>query len=355
MGTMFGAPFDVARLEMTGPPAPVQEDVAAHAPSAAAQYAFSDDGTFVYVPGGNSESRRVSIYWKDRDGDIQPLRSLPGRYRSPTFSPDGRQLAVEIYDTQEQDVWVYDWQRDMMSRVTSDAGSQVGAVWSPDGGRIAYASRPADSDSFNIYLRRPDGTGDAQRLTVSKHDQVPAAWHPSGRMLSFLEEHSETSWDIMILPMEKDETSGWKAGQPFPFLNSRFPEGHAAFSPDGRWLAYTSVESGRGEVYVRAFPSSGQRQQISSGGGAFPTWSLSRNELFYLADDRRMMVSTYRHSGRFFSGRESEGVYARSARELDRLRVSGSEFQLAPGRQPGGLVETGATARGQAGQRDPRL
>ena len=215
-GTMFAAPFDVARLEMTGPPAPVQEDVATHAPSAAAQYAFSDDGTFVYVPGGNSESRRVSIYWKDRDGDTQPLRSLPGRYRSPTFSPDGRQLAVEIYDTQEQDVWVYDWQRDMMSRVTSDAGSQVGAVWSPDGGRIAYASRPADSDSFNIYLRRPDGTGDAQRLTVSKHDQVPAAWHPSGRVLSFLEEHSETSWDIMILPMEKDETSGWKAGPTFP-------------------------------------------------------------------------------------------------------------------------------------------
>jgi serine/threonine-protein kinase len=292
-GMVFAAPFDVARLEMTGPPTPVLEDVAVDEPRAAAQYTFSSEGTFSYVPGGNSESRRVSIHWMDRDGDIQPLRSLPGRYRNPTFSPDGRRLAVDIYDTQEQDVWVYDWQRDMMSRVTSDAGSQVGGVWTPDGGGIAYASRPTDSDPFNIYWRRPDGTGDGQRLTVSEYDQVPNSWHPSGRMLAFVEEHGETSWDIMILPIEKDVTSGWKAGQPFPFLKSRFPEGHAAFSPDGRWLAYTSVESGRGEVYVRAFPGSGRQLQISSGAEGFPRWSQSGNELFYLADDQRMMVSTY--------------------------------------------------------------
>jgi len=112
-------------------------------------------------------------------------------------------------------------------------------------------------------------------------------------MLAFLEENGETSWDIMILPIEKDETSGWKPGQPVPFLNSRFPEAYAAFSPDGHWLAYTSYESGRAEVYIRAFPGPGQKQQISSGGGGFPRWSRSRNELFYLADDRRMMVSTY--------------------------------------------------------------
>ena len=174
-GTVFAAPFDVARLEMTGPPAPVLEDVAVNAPSAAAQYTFSSDGTFAYVPGGNSESRRVSIDWMDRDGHIQPLRSVPGRYRNLTFSPDGRRLAVGIYDTQEQGVWVYDWERDTMSRVTSEAGSQVGGVWSPDGGSIAYASRPTDSDAFNIYWRRPDGTGDGQRLTVSEHHQAPTS------------------------------------------------------------------------------------------------------------------------------------------------------------------------------------
>jgi eukaryotic-like serine/threonine-protein kinase len=304
-GTVFAAPFDVARLEVTGPPAPVLEDVAAHAPSAAAQYTFSSDGTFAYVPGGNSESRRALISWMDREGHIQPLRSLPGRYRTPTFSPDGRRLAVEIYDTQEQDVWVYDWERDTMSRVTSEAGSQVGAAWSPDGGRIAYASRATDSDPFNIHWRRSDGTGDVQRLTVSEHDQAAASWHPSGRMLAFVEEHAETSWDIMILPIEKDETSGWTPGQPFPFLNSPFPEGQAAFSPDGRWLAYTSFESGTGEVYVQAFPGSGRKHQISSGGGMFPTWSLSGNELFYVTLDHRMMVSTYAVLGDSFQAGKS--------------------------------------------------
>jgi Tol biopolymer transport system component len=295
-GTVYAAPFDVARLEMTGPPAPVLEDVATHPSqfrSGAAQYTFSSDGTFAYVPGGNSESQRVSISWMDREGDIQPLRSSPGRYRNPTFSPDGRRLAVEIYDTQEQSIWVYDWQRDTMSRVSSDRGSQFSAAWSPDGGGIAYAWRATDSAPLNIYWRRPDGTGDLQRLTVSEHDQSPDSWHPSGRMLAFVEEHGETSWDIMILPMEKDETSGWKPGQPFPLLNSRFAEGQAAFSPDGRWLAYTSVESGRGEVYIRTFPGAGQKVQISSGGGIFPAWSPSRNELFYLTLDHRMMVSTY--------------------------------------------------------------
>jgi Tol biopolymer transport system component len=291
-GTLFAATFDVARLKVTGAPSPVLEDVAADAPSASAQYAFSSDGTFAYVPGGNSESGRASISWIDGSGHTQPLRSLPGRYRSPEFSPDGGRLAVEMDDTQQQALWVYDWERETMSRVTSDAGSQVGAVWSPDGG-ITYASRPTDSDPFNIYWRRPDGTGNVQQLTVSEHNQAPASWHPSGRMLAFVEEHAETGWDIMILPVEKDEASGWKPGQPFPFLKSRVPEGYAAFSPDGRWLAYTSVESGRGEVYVRAFPDGGQKQLISSGGGAFPAWSPSGNKLFYLAEDQRMMVSTY--------------------------------------------------------------
>jgi Tol biopolymer transport system component/tRNA A-37 threonylcarbamoyl transferase component Bud32 len=304
-GTVFAAPFDVARLQLTGPPVPVLEDVAAHdsspvALSGAAQYTFSSDGTFAYMPGGSSESRRASISWMDRDGHFQPLRSLPGKYRNPTFSPDGRRLAVEIYDTLEQDVWVYDLQHDTMSPATPDAGSQSLATWSPDGGSIAYASRPTDADPLNIYWRRPDGTGDVQRLTVSEHHQAPASWHPSGRMLAFVEEHGETSWDIMILPMEKAETSGWKPGQPFPFLNTRFAEGHAAFSPDGRWLAYTSLESGRGEVYIRAFPGAGRKLQISSGGGMFPTWSLSRNELFYQTQDHRMMVSTYAISGDSF-------------------------------------------------------
>jgi Tol biopolymer transport system component len=149
-------------------------------------------------------------------------------------------------------------------------------------------------------------------------------------MLAFNEEHGQTSWDIMILPIEKDETSGWKPGQPVPFLNSRFPEGQAAFSPDGRWLAYISPESGRAEVYIRAFPGSGQKQQISSGGGGFPTWSLGRNELFYLANDRRMMVTTYAVVGDTFQAGKTRLLAQDPLTHLTVFGYSSRSFTLHP-------------------------
>ena len=137
----------------------------------------------------------------------------------------------------------------------------------------------------NLYWQRADGTGGVQRLTESQNPQYPASWHPSGKFLAFTENPIQrvgaTGSDVWILPMEGDETSGWKPGKPTVFLNGLFAEDEPMFSPDGRWLAYSSNESGRFEVYVRPFPGPGGRWLISTSGGIFPTWSRKRSELFY--------------------------------------------------------------------------
>ena len=170
-------------------------------------------------------------------------------------------------------------------------------TWTPDGNRIAYAEL---GGATNLYWQRADGSGDPQRLTESPNRQVATSWHPSGKILAFQETSPRTLTDIMILRIDGDETSGWKIGTPTAFRNGPARDEEAMFSPDGKWLAYQSAETGRMEVFIRPFPGPGGRWQISSDGGALPTWSRARAELFYLAPDRRIMVTPYRIAGEEF-------------------------------------------------------
>ncbi len=293
-GTLFAAPFDPGRLELRGPPVPALEGVSAAAGFAGAHFAFSDRGLLVFLPGTGIQAT-VPILWLDREGKTQPLRGLPGRYLSIRFSPDGERLAIEILEGRQRDVWVYDWGRDRLSRLTFDPAMDQAPVWTPDGRRIAFGSDRADRARWNLYWQRADGTGDAERLTESKNPQLPTSWHPSGKFLAFQEQHPQTSFDIMILPMEGDLTSGGRPGKPVAFLNGSSAESSPAFSPDGCWLAYrsTDADGSRAEVYVRPFPGPGGRWQISTGGGRNPTWSRTGKELFYQVDDGSMWVATY--------------------------------------------------------------
>jgi len=324
-GTLFAAPFDLDRLELSGEPVPALESVTANPGNAGAQFAFSRDGTLVYQR-GEGLGLATPIQWMDREGKIQPLRAAPGVYRAIRFSPDGRRLALEILERGNRDVWVYEWERDTLSRLTFDPSDDTTPVWTPDGRRIAFSSARADQATGNLYWQRTDGTGEAERLWESKNPQMPRSWHPSGKFLAFQESNPQTSWDILILPLEGDDASGWKPGKPTVFLNSPFSEEVPFFSPDGRWLAYMSNESGRYEVYVRPFipggselrsdagtsdslegarmrtiPGPGGKWQISTAGGIWPKWSLSRRELFYLAEDGRIMVAAYIAEGDSFS------------------------------------------------------
>ncbi len=296
-GTLFAAPFDLDKLEMTAQPAPVLEGVMSSAGTGGAQFAFSGTGALVYFPG--KDTAGAPLQWLDAQGKLRPLRNVPASYGYPRFSPDGKRLALTIYDSTNVDVWVYDWARDTMSRFTFDPARDVGGVWTPDGQRLTFGSDSGGGPT-NIYWQRADGTGAIERLTESKNPQTPWSWNPDGKALAFTEFSSETQGDILVLPMEGDERTGWRPGKPQVFLNGPFVEAVPVFSPDGRWLAYSANDTGIFEVYVRPFPSSGGKWQISSGGGFFPKWSPNGRELFYRSADSRIMVATYRVMGNSF-------------------------------------------------------
>jgi len=299
-GTLFVAPFDLTRLEMTGKPVPAIEGVAGFAEFGGAHFGFSARGALAFVPGKNA-GLTVPIQWMDRQGATRSMRAVPAFYNHPRFSPDGRRLAMEIREGRQVDVWVYEWERDKISRLTFESGDNKYPEWTPDGRRITFASTRGDKATRNLYWQRADGTGEAERLTQSRYAQESMSWHPTGRALAYSEQNPESRLDIMILPMEGDEASGWKPGTPTVFVASPFDETGAAFSPDGRWLAYHSNESGRLEVYVRPFTGSGGKTQVSTGGGMYPTWSRNGKELFYQqALDWTLMVATCTTEGDSF-------------------------------------------------------
>jgi Tol biopolymer transport system component len=298
-GTLFAVPFDLKRLEVTGQPAPVLEDVATNpVGSGGAQFSFSDTGNLAYVA-GRGGGQNVSIYWMDHEGKFKPLSEASRAYLNPAFSPDGKRLAVEILEGKRSDIWVYDWERDTPTRLTFAGEGNTNPVWTPDGQRITYSSQEKGGVP-DLWWIRADGAGDAQRLAESKSQQAAGSWRPDGKVLAFRQLNSGTNYDIMTLPIEGDEKSGWKPGEPKPFVNSAFNEGDPAFSPDGRWLAYMSNESDNYEVYVRPFPGPGGKWQISTGGGALPKWSRNGKELFYRTPDSKIMAVSYTASGDSF-------------------------------------------------------
>jgi serine/threonine-protein kinase len=298
-GTLFAAPFDLDRLEVVGASTPVLEDVASNPGAGGAHFAASDRGDLVFLP-GPSEVPPLPIAWLERDGQTRPLRQAVAKYFVIGFSPDGNRLAMDIRDGEEADIWIYEWARDTMYRLTSNPGQDVSPVWSPDGRWIAFASTRGDQRTPNLYAQRADGTGEVVRLTESAVPQFPTSWHPSGRYLAFNDTSGRTH--VSIVELQGDAASGWKPVKASVLQESSSIQSNAAFSPDGRWLAYVSVETGSPEVYVRPFPASGGRVRVSTSGGAHPMWSRMRSELFYRAtSDSTIMVAPYRLEAETFN------------------------------------------------------
>jgi serine/threonine-protein kinase len=297
-GTLFALPFDLQRLEVTGEPAPVLEEVMTAPNAAGAQYSFSDTGNMVYVA-GRAGGQTVSVFWMDHEGKFTRLRETLGDYRNPAFSPDGKRLALEISDGTRGDIWVYEWERDSLTRLTFAGNTNAFPLWTPDGQGIVYASQE-QGGAYNLWWMRADGGGDPQRLTESRNNQRATSWRPDGKVLAFRQASPEATYDLLTLPIERNGTSGLKPGEPQPFLSGSFILDWPAFSPDGRWLAYHSVESGISEVYVRPFLGAGGKWQISTGGGGYPRWSRNGRDLFYRTPDNRIMVVTYAASGNSF-------------------------------------------------------
>jgi Tol biopolymer transport system component len=298
-GTLYAVPFDAARLQVTGPPVAVLEGITSNPSIGATQFAVSDTGTIVYLPDRTNISA-VPIQFMNASGTTTPLHAEPLAWMNPAFASDGRRLAMEVSDGKQTDVWVYEWARDALSRVTFDAADDERPVWAPDGLSLVFASRQAGDTAQNLYWQRADGSGIAHRLTSGAYRQTPTSWHPSGRFLAFQETRRQAAADIRILPMERTPTGEWKAAEPTDFVSGPFGSVDPHFSPDGRWLAYASNESGRPEVYVRPFPGPGAKWQVSAGGGNNPAWSQTRQELLFRALDNRIMVSSYTIAGDVF-------------------------------------------------------
>ena len=296
--TLFGVPFDLDRLEVRGTPVPLLEDVAGNSGTAGGQLDFSHNGTFVYLS-GKSSTGTWTIAWLDSTGKTQPLLAAPGMYLDPRFSPDGKRLAF----SNNTDIEIYDWGRQARTRLTFTAQAvNLGPVWTPDGKRIVFESQ--GTSKFSLQWIRADG-GEAQSLLESKSRLMPYSFSPDGKRLAFSEQNAETWMDLWTLPLDTSDPEQPKPGKPELFLRTPFAEQEPAFSPDGRWIAYTSTESGRLEVYVRPFPAGGPagsgRSMISTGGGRLPIWSRNGRELFYEGLDNRIMAVAYTAKGDSFA------------------------------------------------------
>ena len=296
-GTLFSVPFDAARLEVRGTPAPILENIAANPVAAGGQFDFSATGTFVYL-NGQSPNATYPVVWMESSGKTQPLITKSDVYLTPRVSPDGRRVAVAALQGTGRNIWVYDTQRDSMTRLTFGVESQS-PVWSPDGKHIVF--RTASDSGFSLNWIRADGAAEALKLLESKNDIRAHSFSPDGRRLAYYEFTAQGNNDLWTLPLDVSDPEHPKPGKSEPFLRTPFNETMPVFSPDGRWIAYYSDESGTNEVYVRPFPGPGGKWQISTGGGRYPVWSRNGRELFYETRDNQIMVTEYTAKGGSFA------------------------------------------------------
>ena len=272
-GRLFAVPFDLQRLETVGSPVPILERVSTTVSNGAAQFDVSDTGIAAYkaVEAGLAQP----LQWLTRDGGIAPLKAAPVNWSNPRLSPDGQRLAIDVFDGQQTDIWIYDWARDALRQLTFDAGEDWNPLWTPDGGRLVFRSNRSQF-AFNLHWQRADGGGQSDSLSQSRNPLTPSSWHPNGDVLAFIENNPRTNYDIVLLPLS--QKGGVVPGAPVPFLNTSAQEFSPAFSPDGHWIAYVSNESGRNGVYVRPYPGPGGQWLIAPE-GSDPVWSQARREL----------------------------------------------------------------------------
>jgi len=279
-GALLAVPFDVGRLQVTGPPVPVLEGVFMCPNNGAAHFSISDTGTLAYASGPIMGSERF-VVWVDRQGNAKPMPLPPQPYLHPRLSPNGRQLAIEI-EGPAHDFWIYDFERGTMTKITTD-GMSHWPVWTPDGNRLTFRAWRTDG-GFTMWWMPADRSRPEERLTSIGLQQSASSWSPDGRVLAFTQTNPETGADVCLLPMDGDQ-------KPRVFAQTKFAEGSAKFSPDGRWIAYTCNESGRDEIYVQPYPGPGPKIMISTDGGTDATWKRNGGELYYRNGDKMMVVS----------------------------------------------------------------
>jgi serine/threonine-protein kinase len=320
--SLFSVPFDADRLTVSGPETRLVDTLQSSLDVLAGQYAAAGR-TLLYQPGMLATNLdRAVVVWRDARGGEQPLIRETDTYRDLRFSPDGKRLAYAVLPAGlSTDLWVFDRSRGLKTRLTYDARvAEWWPTWSPDGRSVAYSETES-----GIKMMPGDGSGERQVLTANtQHWQIPMSFSPDGRYLAYHELHRETAADIWILPLAPK-------GPAQAFLKTPFYEGLAMFSPNGRWIAYTSNESGNFEIYVRPFPGPGPKYQIS-GDQTFDLhyWSADGKHLFYRSGDgRRMMSVPVTIDGKEFEFGKPVVLFELDPEQYPDLRFWGS-FAAAP-------------------------
>lgn len=287
VGDLFAVPFDIEKLEVTGEQLLMVENISGFVGMG---YALSDTGTLVYVPAKKSNGSNLlgkTLVWIDRDKKIEELTASPKLYLHPKISPDGKSVAMSITDTASgnQDIWIWEFERKNLTRLTTDEGYDFQPIWTPDGKRIVFTSNRNGTGS--IYQVAANATGDVELLcSVPGRSLFPYSWSSDGKTLVMGEAgDGQKSWDISILSMEgKHERT--------LLLHERFFEVQPQVSPDGHWLAYSSDDSGQQvEVYLRPFPDVDKDKiKVSTNGGHSPRWASDGYELLYLNTQNELMT-----------------------------------------------------------------
>ncbi len=278
---LFAVGFDLGTLEVVGAPVAMADGVRPDPP----QYAVSDSGALVFVPGRETGGNTLVLV--DRQGNVEPLGTPARNYSFPRVSPNGQSVLVRIGD----DLWLFDIAQQALTRVTFGARANL-PEWSSDGQYASY--RSIREGAGNMFWIRVDGSGGEERLTTGNFTQQnPSSWSRDGQLLAFYQipgVGGSGDRDLWIMPLDGDR-------EPRPFLQTPFNEAAPDFSPDGQWLAYVSNETGSNEIFVRPFPGPGNKWQISTEGGGGPIWSRSGRELFYMNDNRLMAVDIETETG----------------------------------------------------------
>jgi eukaryotic-like serine/threonine-protein kinase len=254
-------------------------------------FSVSSTGVLVHRPGGGTARQLV---WVDAAGTtlgtLGPIDD--GAPAAPELAPDGRRLALTRSPEGTGDVWLIDVARNVVSRTTFDPGVDVYPVWSPDGDRLIFSS--GRNGRMDLFEKATSGIAEERPLLATGADTAPQDWSRDGRALLYTQQDPRTGSDLWVVPLDDARGAaanpGFSPGQPVPIAQSAFDEGQGKFSPDGRWIAYVTNETGRQEVYIQPFPDLSSKWQVSSGGGIYPVWRRDGRELYYLAPDMRLMA-----------------------------------------------------------------